>query len=198
MQRKRTQGRELALQLLYQIDLLTTLPAADRERFLGEHAEGLEQRAFAESLVLDVAKHQASIDVEIEEVAKNWEIGRMAIIDRNILRMGILEICYRSAEVPHKVAINEAVDLAKKYSTKNSSAFVNGILDRVRERFEEAKRAPGQGPAGKAVAEARAKKKQALPAASGSEATLATPGEPLPPEAQDADMDAREGAPARP
>ena len=139
--RKRTQGRELALQLLYQVDLLTKLPTDEQEKFLAEHAEGPEVREFAQSLVAGVAEHHADIDAEIEEVAKNWELGRMAIIDRNILRMGVLELCYRSDDIPPKVAINEAVDLAKKYSSKNSSGFVNGILDKVRERFV-ARRAP--------------------------------------------------------
>jgi N utilization substance protein B len=147
MQRKRTQGRELALQLLYQVDLLRGLPEPEQQRFLTEHAEGADQRAFGESLVKGVLENQAAIDVEIEEVAKNWELGRMAIIDRNILRIGVLELCYRSDEIPPKVAINEAVDLAKKYSSKNSSAFVNGILDRVRERFEEAKARAAPAPA---------------------------------------------------
>ncbi len=137
--RKRTQGRELALQILYQVDLLKGLPDEERARFLAEHAEGPEVREFATALVDGVLARREEIDVEIEEVAKNWELGRMAIIDRNILRMGILELVYRSDEIPPKVAINEAVDLAKKYSTKNSSAFVNGILDKVRERFVERK-----------------------------------------------------------
>ena len=132
--RKRTQGRELALQVLYQIDLLKGLPEDERDRFLAQHAESADVREFAVSLVDGVLKVRTDIDAEIEEVAKNWELGRMAIIDRNILRMGVLELVYRSAEIPPKVAINEAVDLAKKYSTKNSSAFVNGILDKVKER----------------------------------------------------------------
>lgn len=134
--RKRTQGRELALQILYQIDLLKGLPDDERERFLTEHAEGAEVREFAKGLIDGVVKHRAEIDPEIEEVAKNWELGRMAIIDRNILRLGILELVYCGGDPPPKVAINEAVDLAKKYSTKNSSAFVNGILDKVYQRFE--------------------------------------------------------------
>lgn len=137
--RKRTQGRELALQALYQIDLLKTFPPDERERFLTEHAEGADVREFAAGLVDGVVEHRAAIDPEIEEVAKNWELGRMAIIDRNILRMGVLELVFRSDDIPPKVAINEAVDLAKKYSTKNSSAFVNGILDKIRERFEARK-----------------------------------------------------------
>ncbi len=138
--RKRTQGRELALQVLYQIDLLKGLPRDEQDRFLTEHAEGVEVREFASGLVDAVVKNRAEIDVEIEDVAKNWELGRMAIIDRNILRIGIQEIVYGAGDPPPKVAINEAVDLAKKYSSKNSSAFVNGILDKVFQR-NEAKRA---------------------------------------------------------
>lgn len=132
--RKRTQARELALQLLYQVDLLKgKLTKEEREAFLAEHAEGHEVREYARELVDGVLRHQPAIDAAIDEVAKNWDLGRMAVIDRNILRMGIFELLHRP-DIPPKVAINEAVDLAKKYSTKNSSAFVNGILDKVKER----------------------------------------------------------------
>ncbi len=143
--RRRTQAREVALQLLYQIDLLRgDVPEEDRERFLAEHAEAHEVREFARALVAGVERHRAEIDAAIDEVAKNWELGRMPVIDRNILRMGILELVYRD-DVPPKVAINEAVDLAKKYSTKNSSAFVNGILDKIRERAEALRATRGAG-----------------------------------------------------
>ena len=138
--RKRTQARELALQLLYQVDLLKDALKRDEEdRFLTEYAEGAEVREYARQLVDGVRAHAAEIDRVIDDVAKNWEIGRMAVIDRNVLRMGIYEILHRE-DIPAKVAINEAVDLAKKYSTKNSSGFVNGILDKVRERR------PGEAP----------------------------------------------------
>jgi transcription antitermination factor NusB len=141
--RKRTQARELALQLLYQVDLLRgKLTREEEERFLAEHAESAEVREYARAVVDGVARDRAAIDAAIDEVAKNWELGRMAVIDRNILRMGIYELLYRD-DIPPKVAINEAVDLAKKYSTKNSSAFVNGILDKVKER-----RLPPAGAAG--------------------------------------------------
>jgi transcription antitermination factor NusB len=148
--RKRTQSRELALQLLYQVDLLRgKLSRQEEDRFLTDHAEGAEVRAYARTLVDGVAAHRPTIDVVIDEVAKNWELGRMAVIDRNILRMGIFELLHEEG-VPPKVAINEAVELAKKYSTKNSSAFVNGILDRVMERRPtspaDARPKPGAAP----------------------------------------------------
>lgn len=175
--RKRTQGRELALQTLYQIDLIKSFSTAERDAFLATNAEGDDQRTFATSLVMGVLAHKAEIDEEIEEVAKNWELDRMAIVDRNILRMGVLELCYRGDEIPPKVAINEGVDLAKKYSTKNSSGFVNGILDKVRERHV----ARTGGDAGKTAAgkvggasTAAAKTSDASGAASGAGAGAAS------------------------
>ena len=85
---------------------------------------------FTEGLIAGVREHQAEIDAMISEVAENWRIDRMAAIDRNILRLGAYEILFRQ-EVPAKVAINESLELAKRYSTAQSSRFVNGILDRV-------------------------------------------------------------------
>lgn len=145
--RRRTQARELALQLLYQVDLLrSSLTHEEEDRFLLEHAEGAEVREYARAIVDGVAAERPAIDAVIDDVAKNWELGRMAVIDRNVLRMGIFELLYRQ-DIPPKVAINEAVDLAKKYSTKNSSAFVNGILDKAKERrpWAAAVEAEGEG-----------------------------------------------------
>jgi N utilization substance protein B len=81
-------------------------------------------------LIDGVKEHQARIDAMISQVAENWRLDRMAAIDRNILRLGAYEMLFRP-EVPAKVAINEALELAKRYSTAQSSRFVNGILDRV-------------------------------------------------------------------
>ena len=85
---------------------------------------------FTEGLIAGVKEHQAQIDAMISEVAENWRLDRMAAIDRNILRLGAYEMLF-CPEVPAKVAINEALELAKRYSTAQSSRFVNGILDRV-------------------------------------------------------------------
>jgi transcription antitermination factor NusB len=144
--RRRTQARELALQLLYQVDLLKgNLSREEREKFLAEHAEAPEVREYARELAAGVEKHRPAIDAAIDEVATNWELGRMPVIDRNILRMGIFELLHRD-DIPPKVAINEAVDLAKKYSTKNSSAFVNGILDRIKELYRRDPAPPAGAP----------------------------------------------------
>lgn len=86
---------------------------------------------FAQELVRGVFENVAAIDGKISSYAKNWELERMAVVDRNILRLGVSELLYRS-DIPPKVSINEAVELAKKYSELKSGKFVNGILDKVK------------------------------------------------------------------
>jgi transcription termination factor NusB len=113
--RKRTQARELALQLMYQLDLRG-------DEILDEVMEALAPGA-----------GDPEIDRQIEEVAKNWQLKRMAAIDRNILRLATYELLFRE-DIPPLVTINEAIDIAKKFSTKNSGPFVNGILDNIRLR----------------------------------------------------------------
>lgn len=90
-----------------------------------------EVARFAQGLIEGTLEHQAQIDQRLQAVTRNWDLRRMAAIDRNVLRMAIYELMH-VADVPPKVAINEAIELAKKFSTKNSGGFVNGILDRVR------------------------------------------------------------------
>ena len=130
--RKRTQARELALQLLYQLDLRGEETLAEMEAYLAQEESGdAEVRSFAKELLLGYWEQRATIDQKIEEVAKNWQLRRMAAIDRNILRLATFELLYRD-DIPPLVTINEAIDIAKKFSTKNSGPFVNGILDNIR------------------------------------------------------------------
>ena len=86
-----------------------------------------EAREFAETLVRGTKSHEAEIDELIERYAENWELERMAVVDRNILRQAIFELRWASAAVPP----NEALEVAKKFSTQESSRFINGILDRI-------------------------------------------------------------------
>lgn len=88
-------------------------------------------RAFANDLIRGAWQHRTTIDALITKHAKNWDLSRMAVVDRNILRIAIYEMLYRE-DIPPVVSINEAVDIAKKYSTEDSGAFVNGILDKIR------------------------------------------------------------------
>ncbi|MDR3622751.1 MAG: transcription antitermination factor NusB [Paludisphaera borealis] len=128
---RRSRGREVALQVLYQIEQNSGFKAADIRRFIDRRLlREAKLVEFTLDLIAGVKEHQAEIDEMIRQVAENWRLDRMAAIDRNILRLGAYEMLYCS-EVPAKVAINEALELAKRYSTAQSSRFVNGILDKV-------------------------------------------------------------------
>jgi transcription antitermination factor NusB len=131
--RKRTQARELALQLMYQLDLRGDEILDEVNAALAPQAGDPEMLDFARELVHGCREKQSEIDRQIEEVAKNWQLKRMAAIDRNILRLATYELLYRE-DIPPLVTINEAIDIAKKFSTKNSGPFVNGILDNIRLR----------------------------------------------------------------
>jgi transcription antitermination protein NusB len=138
---RRSRGREVALQVLYQVEQNPGVSPDEVRRFIERRL--LEDRKlceFTEGLIDGVHEHQAQIDIMISQVAENWRLDRMAAIDRNILRLGAYEMLFRP-EVPAKVAINEALELAKRYSTAQSSRFVNGILDRVLQ-FQVAEASP--------------------------------------------------------
>lgn len=135
--RKRTMSREMALQFLYQIDL-THLDLESQGLFTldelitrGESSENhVDVKAYATRLIKKITYHKSHIDRWIEKCSDNWRMNRMAIVDRNILRMGTCEIMYFD-DIPSKVAINEAIELAKKFGDSESSKFVNGILDKI-------------------------------------------------------------------
>lgn len=129
---RRTRGREIALQALYQLDLNGNQKPAEVREFI-ERRLAFDPKLwdFAQGLVRGVRDNQAQLDAAITGVAENWLIHRMAAIDRNILRLGAYELLL-CADIPDKVAINEALELAKRYSTAQSSKFVNGVLDRMK------------------------------------------------------------------
>jgi transcription antitermination factor NusB len=132
--KKRTRSRELALQFLYQLDLRGPDFLAEAKGFLrGEEGEK-GTRDFALYLIRGTAEHREEIDRVIREVAQNWDIERMAVIDRNVLRMATFELLH-CADIPPKVSINEAIELGKRYSTQNSGGFINGVLDKIKDRF---------------------------------------------------------------
>lgn len=144
--KKRTRARELALQFLYMLDLRAGDFLHEAEEFVrGEEPD--EQTAdFALRLVRGTAGERDAIDDIIRSVAQNWDIERMAVIDRNVLRLATFELLHCD-DIPPKVSINEAIELGKRYSTQNSGGFINGILDKIKDRFAGA---PGdKGPAEK-------------------------------------------------
>jgi transcription antitermination protein NusB len=153
---KRREARERAVQFLFQYDLnpVDDLPAAlehfwesQRAAAVAEDkaaatwgqpaevpppsADDLAIRAFAEPLIRGALEHRDQADEVIKKHATNWKLHRIAAVDRNILRLAIYEMLYRD-DIPPVVSINEAVDIAKKFSTQDSGKFVNGILDKVK------------------------------------------------------------------
>ena len=129
--RKRTQGRESALKVMYQKEM-TGEKADDALRHFFESQPKMEKelRVFIESLVAGVEKNTVDLDKKVEAVVENWSMSRIAVLDRNILRMALYEMT-EMMDTPQKVVVNEAVNLAKKYSGENSGKFVNGILDKL-------------------------------------------------------------------
>ncbi|MDX1948423.1 MAG: transcription antitermination factor NusB [Pirellulaceae bacterium] len=125
----RSRAREIVLQVLYEDDLNPDRNPEAADRFLCARLnDDRELIDFARSLVAGVRKHRAEIDQLLVERADNWTLERMAVTDRNILRLGAFEMLHGGT--PEKVAISEAVDLAKRYGARQSPHFVNGVLDR--------------------------------------------------------------------
>jgi transcription antitermination protein NusB len=128
---KRRQAREYALQILFQIDFTEKkLGRRELDEFWFDKKENREIREFAEELVKGTLEKLEDIDALIEKLAENWILGRMAAVDRNILRFAAFEILYRG-DIPSAVTINEALEIAKKYSSSESAPFLNGVLDRL-------------------------------------------------------------------
>ncbi len=129
--RKRTQGRENALKVMYQKEM-TGENADDSLRSFFESQPKMDKdlRVFIECLVSGVEKNTVDLDKRVEAVVENWSLSRIAVLDRNILRMALYEMT-EMTETPQKVVVNEAVNLAKKYSGEKSGKFVNGILDKL-------------------------------------------------------------------
>jgi N utilization substance protein B len=130
---KRREGREVALQLLFHWDLNVQQPFTGTElELFWEFRPALSGiRTFATNLLNGVVAHQPTIDEKISKYTANYELRRISAVDRNILRMAIYEMFFAD-DVPPIVAINEAIDIAKKFGTEESGKFVNGVLDRVK------------------------------------------------------------------
>ncbi|MBV9488556.1 MAG: transcription antitermination factor NusB [Verrucomicrobia bacterium] len=130
---KRRDGREVALQLLFHWDLngCEDLSADDLSRFWALRTVPANLKEFAVQLVQGVIQHHAEIDERISRYTANYELKRISAVDRNLLRLAIYEM-WHVPDVPPVVAINEAIDIAKKYGTEESSRFVNGVLDRIK------------------------------------------------------------------
>ena len=132
--KNRSKARELALEYLYQWFLLENVACQSVEDFLLDKEIDKDIREYARKLIEGVIEDKEKIDEMISSVAKNWTIDRMIIIDRVILSISTYEITHLE-EIPNRVSINEAIELAKKYSTVKSFAFVNGLLDQISKKL---------------------------------------------------------------
>ncbi len=128
----RRENRAAAMQFIYMREINGDAPIADAlEAFFSSKENGRQFYSFAEELIAGVAAHRAEIDKVISESATNWSTDRIAKVDLAILRLAVFELLFRD-DIPPVVSINEAVDLAKEYSSAEARRFVNGVLDRVR------------------------------------------------------------------
>lgn len=126
----RRKAREIALQILYQMEMQGNEPKAVLALFWQREEVPAEIRDFATQIVEGTYRNRSEIDQLIEKHSAHWRMTRMAVVDRNILRLGVYELLYLH-EVPTSVALNEAIEIAKRFGTENSGAFINGILDHV-------------------------------------------------------------------
>jgi N utilization substance protein B len=127
---RRSRAREVALQLLFQYDHNPGVDRPDVERFVHDRLRDRDGETFCLSLYDGVLSHRDDIDRRLTEAAENWRLPRMATVDRNVLRIGASELMYGS-DTPPNVALDEAIELARRYGSADSPAFVNGVLDRL-------------------------------------------------------------------
>ena len=129
----RRQSRELALQALFFLDINETDADRGIEDFRDQHTEELTPAVepFFTELVEGVLAQKDRIDALMNQCSKNWRLSRMPAVDRNIMRIAVFEMTGKE-DIPCSVSINEAVDIGKKYGTRDSGAFINGVLDRIR------------------------------------------------------------------
>jgi N utilization substance protein B len=135
----RRKSRELAMQVLFYMDMNPNgSKETALERFCTNFTPSKKARPFFLELVNGVIQTKSELDSIIENFSDHWKIGRMACVDRNIIRIAVYELLY-CRDIPSKVSINEAVDIGKKFGTEESGAFINGILDSIRMALEENK-----------------------------------------------------------
>ncbi len=142
--RRRRIARICALQALYSLEINPIQPAAavaavfNEFQFETEDAEDADPavRAFCERLVKGAYERQDEIDSTIQKASTNWKLARMAIVDRNVLRLGVFELLF-CEDIPKRVTINEAIELGKTFGSEDSSAFINGVLDNISKKIKK-------------------------------------------------------------
>lgn len=127
----RRRSREMALQVLYQMEHGNAGAVEALELFAGNFDAPMRQLEYTRDLVLGIADHAEEIDQALSDISRRWKLTRMARVDRNILRLAAYEMLYSRGMVPPKVAINEAVELAKRFGGDDSPSFINAVLDNL-------------------------------------------------------------------
>jgi len=130
----RRKGREIALQLLFQMDITKEGVEESFSTFFYERSYRPEIEEFGKRLASGTHKYYKKIDEIIRQSLDNWRLSRIAVVDRNILRIAVYEFLFEP-ETPKKVIINEAIEIAKKYGSAESSQFINGVLDAIKEKI---------------------------------------------------------------
>lgn len=126
--------REQILKMLYQLEVGKSTPDEVFSFFIEEESPDEATSLFVKNIFLGVSERVLELDKKIEKFADNWKLNRIALVDKNILRMALYEMLY-CKDIPDAVSINEAVDIAKKYSTEDSGKFVNGLLDKMKDEL---------------------------------------------------------------
>ncbi|WP_442509475.1 transcription antitermination factor NusB [Novipirellula sp. SH528] len=131
----RRRAREIVLQLLYEADVNDPRSDESAKQFIRSRLQGRKALTeFAYKLLMGTLEHRNEVDAHLSKLASHWTLPRMAVTDRNVLRLGGYEILF--GDTPGRVAVNEAIVLAKRYGDKNSPRFVNGVLDRLYKELE--------------------------------------------------------------
>lgn len=128
----RRRSREIALQILFQKEFTPNMTPEQALNLYGENFDlNSEVREFAELIINGVLDNRIKIDETIESFSQNWKLSRMALVDRNILRIATFELIFNKDQIPPQVAIDEAIEVGKRYGSQDSSSFINGVLDNI-------------------------------------------------------------------
>jgi transcription antitermination factor NusB len=133
---KRRHARELALKVLFHMEFNPGDPAESFDLVSGNFGSAEASLPFSRQVVLGVCENREFLDARIRDASRHWRLERMSLVDRNILRIALYELLFLK-DVPHKVSIDEAVELGKRYGGDESGAFVNGVLDHIYHSMEE-------------------------------------------------------------
>ncbi len=145
---KRSRAREVALQLLFQYDFNPAIERTALESFVRDRLHDAMLEPYCLALYDGVTSHREEIDRRLSEAAENWRLARMAVVDRNVLRLGAFELLF-APDIPKRVAFDEAIELARRFGSKDSPGFVNGVLDQIRQAAEVQQKAePSPSPLG--------------------------------------------------